>query len=70
MSESLASQVERIERHARTLRSPFRNVDDKDWAWIMDWLGDGAHGKFWKDVLTEMRGALELAKPYPPAKKE
>lgn len=51
-----------LERHVTLLRSPFRNVDHKDWAWMMERLGDGGHGKFWKDVMTEMRGALEFTK--------
>lgn len=42
------------------LRRPWRNVDATDWEYIMDALGDRPLGgdRFWKAVLTEMRGAL------------
>ena len=53
---------QRLERHIKTLRSPYRNVDRKDWEWIMEHLGDSGHGKFWKEVLTEVIGALEFTK--------
>lgn len=50
------------ERDVTLLRSPFRNADQKDWEWLMERLGDGGHGKFWKAVMTEIRGALDLTK--------
>jgi hypothetical protein len=50
------------ELHVTLLRSPFRNADQKDWEWLMERLGDGGHGQFWKAVMTEMRGALDLTK--------
>lgn len=54
---------EHLERTIRLLRSPFRNADDKDWRWLIDRLGDGEHGQFWKGVMTEMRGALMMTDP-------
>lgn len=54
---------QRLERHIRLLRSPFRNADAMDWDHLFRMIPDSGHGQFWKEVLTEMRGALELTKP-------
>lgn len=53
-------EVERLELHLRLLRHPFRNADSKDWGHLMQMIPDSGHGKFWKAVMTEMRGALDL----------
>lgn len=62
---------ERVDFHARgyaefgadeieRLRRPYRAVDAEDWKYIMDALGDGGRGRFWKAVLIEVRAALIL----------
>lgn len=40
------------------LRLPFRAVDAEDWAFLMERLGDGGRGRFWKSVFAELRAAL------------
>ena len=41
------------------LRAPWRAVDAVDWDYVMGSLGHGGRDRFWKEVLTEMRRALE-----------
>jgi hypothetical protein len=41
------------------LRLPFRAADNEDWAFLMERLGDGGRGRFWKAVFTEFRAAME-----------
>lgn len=57
-----ADELSGLRIHKELLRHPFRNADKKDWDWLMERLGDGGHGKFWKEVMTEALGALELTK--------
>jgi hypothetical protein len=58
-AERLADAQEQIRR----LRAPWRDVDDTDWDYIADRIGDSGRARFWKAVWTEMRAALVEPKP-------
>ena len=44
------------------LRKPWRGVDDQDWQYIASVIPDGGRGRFWKQVLAEMRAALSTGR--------
>lgn len=48
----------RREAHAQLaeLREAFRAVDQHDWDYLYQCLGDGGRGRFWKAVFDEFRG--------------
>ena len=41
------------------LRLPFAACDNQDWEYILGAIGDGGRDRFWKEVLRQMRAALE-----------
>jgi hypothetical protein len=41
------------------LQKPFEATDAKDWDYLFACLAYGAHGRFWREKLTELRCALE-----------
>ena len=59
MREAIALKAERDPLRARIaeLERPYRNADDKDWEHLFRMLPDSGHGKFWKDVMREVRAA-------------
>lgn len=58
-SRGIATNIVEAADEIERLRDPYRAVDDEDWQFIMSKLGNGGRGRFWKAVLTEVRGALE-----------
>jgi hypothetical protein len=54
--EGRLSRLHRIE-HA------MKAVDDQDWDYLKSKLGDGGRDRFWKEVIRDLRVALQMFKP-------
>lgn len=62
-ADSEETDADWLARHVRTLRSPFRNADDRDWDYLFTMIPDSGHGRFWIAVMVEMRGAQTRNSP-------
>jgi hypothetical protein len=59
----LKDRVAELERENDNLRRPFRNVDRLDWQHLTSWIPESGHGKFWKEVFSEIRLTHEQSSP-------
>lgn len=50
--------IKGLQAEMAKLRRPWRAVDAQDWQYINSVIPDGGRGRFWKQVLAEMRVAL------------
>ena len=59
---NLSLEIGKLRGQNKRLTDPFKRADTNDWMHLALLLGESAHGKFWKEVLWEVRAEIEAQK--------
>ena len=56
---NLSLEIGKLRGQNKRLTDPFKRADAQDWQRLALELGQSAHGRFWKEVLWEVRAEME-----------